>query len=77
MSRVDTDLGDVAYLQERWGWRELGLKEDWWAIWLGLAIIAAFVLLYLLSVGIFALGQWADAVYYNLEPPSSRSWSGW
>jgi uncharacterized integral membrane protein (TIGR00698 family) len=135
MSRVDTDIGDVAYRQESWGWRELWLKEDWWAIWLGLAIIAiayllftngtslrwlavtpakwstldqltahfennalrylvqflawsailsvamaalgyrvrdfiaAFVLLYLLSVMIFALGQWSDAVYYNLEPP--------
>lgn len=29
----------------------------------------AFVLLYVVSVAIFALGQWADAVKYNLEPP--------
>jgi uncharacterized membrane protein YadS len=135
MSRVDTGLGDVIYRQEHSGWRELWLKEDWWAIWLGVGIvviayllftngsslrwlavtparwsspdqlaahfanngirylaqfiawtailsaamaalgyrvrdfIAAFVLLYVLSVGIFALGQWDKAVTYNLEPP--------
>src|SRR5579885_20581 len=116
-------------------WRELWLKEDWWAIWLGLGIVAvayaffangssvkwlavtpakwsnfsqlashftanfdryiaqfvvwiaifsvaltalghkarafipAFVILYLLSVVIFALGQWDKASTYNLEPP--------
>jgi len=116
-------------------WRELFLKEDWWAIWLGLGIVAvaygffadggsirwiavtpakwsswsqleahfaanylryvaqfllwlvvfstavtvlgfkarafvpAFVLVYLLSVVIFALGQWDKANTYNLEPP--------
>jgi uncharacterized integral membrane protein (TIGR00698 family) len=117
------------------GWRELWLKEDWWAIWLGLGIVivgyvlfingaslkwiavtpekwadfsqlgahfaangirylaqflvwlalfalaitalghkprdfaASFVFLYVLSVVIFALGQWTQANYYNLEPP--------
>jgi uncharacterized integral membrane protein (TIGR00698 family) len=117
------------------GWRELWLKEDWWAIWLGLGIvllayvffandssirwiavtpakwstfsqlgahfsahavryfaqfaawlaiftvalsalgykardfIISFVLLYVLSVIIFALGQWDQANKYNLEPP--------
>ena len=117
------------------GWREIWLKEDWWAVWLGLGIVFAgyllfangaslkwiavtpakwsnlaqlgahfsdnaaryaaqfvawltifalalsalghrlsaflpsFVFLYLFSVAIFALGQWADASYYNLEPP--------
>jgi uncharacterized integral membrane protein (TIGR00698 family) len=116
-------------------WRELWLKEDWWAIWLGLGIvlvayaffahggsikwiavtpakwstlsqlgehftvnaprylaqfaawivvfslaltalghkarafIPSFALLYVLSVAIFALGQWDKAVTYNLEPP--------
>ena len=116
-------------------WRELWLKEDWWAIWLGLGIVAlayaffangasikwiavtpakwstfaqlgqhladnapryvaqfaawlavfsialtalghkarafipSFALLYVLSVAIFALGQWDKAVTYNLEPP--------
>jgi len=28
------------------GWRELWLKEDWWAIWLGLGIVAAAYLLF-------------------------------
>lgn len=116
-------------------WRELWLKEDWWAIWLGLGIvlvaylffangasikwlavtpakwstlpqlgahfasnygryvaqfiawlavftvalsalgykarefIPSFVVLYLISVLIFALGQWDKASTYNLEPP--------
>lgn len=31
--------------------------------------IPAFVLLYVLSIIIFALGQWNQANYYNLEPP--------
>jgi uncharacterized integral membrane protein (TIGR00698 family) len=120
----------------RIGWRELWLKEDWWAIWLGLGIILigwilfaegsdslkwlavtpgkwtsldqlgqhfaanfprylaqgavwlvlfgvalsvlgarlsafvpSFIFLYVVSVAIFAVGQWAEANYYNLEPP--------
>lgn len=117
------------------GWRELWLKEDWWAIWIGLGIVAvayllfangaslkwiavtpvkwndwaqlgahfvdnapryaaqfglwlaifsvalsalgykirefvpAFTFLYVFAVLIFALGQWSQASYYNLEPP--------
>jgi len=31
--------------------------------------VPAFVFLYVLSVAIFALGQWANAIRYNLEPP--------
>jgi uncharacterized membrane protein YadS len=31
--------------------------------------VPAFVLIYVLSVVIFAAGQWASAVTYNLEPP--------
>jgi uncharacterized membrane protein YadS len=31
--------------------------------------VPAFVFLYALSVAIFALGQWASAIRYNLEPP--------
>jgi uncharacterized membrane protein YadS len=119
----------------RLGWRELWLKEDWWAIWLGLGIVlaayvlfaeggslkflavtpakwssigqlsdhfaanwlrylalfgfflvalglavttlghrarsfaASFLLLFVLSVAIFAVGQWDQAARYNLEPP--------
>ena len=32
-------------------------------------IVPAFIFLYVVSVAIFALGQWASAVKYNLEPP--------
>ncbi len=31
--------------------------------------VPAFAFLYVLSVAIFALGQWSDAIRYNLEPP--------
>jgi uncharacterized integral membrane protein (TIGR00698 family) len=137
MSRSEAD-NSVAFppsSKSSGGWRELWLKEDWWAIWLGLGIvivayllfangssirwiavtpakwstlsqlgahfaanldrygaqfllwlavfsvalgtlghrarefIPAFVFLYLLSVAIFAAGQWDQANTYNLEPP--------
>ncbi len=29
------------------GWKELWLKEDWWAIWVGLGIVAVAVLFFL------------------------------
>ena len=130
-SSVEHRLPDSAPMR----WRELWLKEDWWAIWLGLGIVLvayafftngssirwlavtpakwsnfsqlgahfvgnyarylaqfvvwlgvftialttlgykarefvpSFVLLYVLSVVIFATGQWDQANYYNLEPP--------
>ena len=39
MSRVETAIvTETADLQGS-GWRELWLKEDWWAIWLGLGIV--------------------------------------
>jgi len=116
-------------------WRELWLKEDWWAFWLGLGIVVvalalfargasigwiavtppkwssfaqlgahfaaawpryivqfiawlaafslalstlghrardfvpSFILLYVLSVAVFAFGQWDKANTYDLEPP--------
>ncbi len=31
--------------------------------------IPGFLFLYIVSVVIFAIGQWADAIHYNLEPP--------
>ncbi len=32
-------------------------------------VVPAFALLYVVSIGILAIGQWAEAVTYNLEPP--------
>ncbi len=135
MSNVEAELAPSSTVRRSTGWKELWLKEDWWAIWLGLGIVLAayvlfangssikwlavtpakwstlsqlgadfaanfpryialfflwavtftialaalghkareflpsFVLLYVLSVIIFALGQWEKAHYYNLEPP--------
>jgi uncharacterized membrane protein YadS len=132
-SRLELDAGRAPTATS--GWRELWLKEDWWAVWLGLGLVivgyvlftngaslewiavtpekwssfdqlgghfaangprylAQFVLwlavfaaalttlgfkarefvpsfafLYVFSVLIFALGQWTEANYYNLEPP--------
>ena len=133
MANVEVHGGRVEAPALRW--RELWLKEDWWAIWLGLGIvliayiffangssirwlavtpakwsnfteleahfaanymryiaqfvawlavfiialaalghkarefIPSFIVLYVLSVVIFALGQWDKASTYNLEPP--------
>jgi len=135
MSEIQAELRGGAPTRQSTGWNELWLKEDWWAIWLGLCLVLAayilfangssirwlavtpakwstlpqlaahfagniwryvaqfvlwattftialtalgyrarqflpsFALLYLLSVIIFALGQWDQANYYNLEPP--------
>jgi len=135
MSRIEVDVRDDVTGLKNSGWRELWLKEDWWAIWLGLGIviigyllfvngsslrwiavtpakwsgfsqlaahfaasvgryvvqfllwlavisvaltalgykarefIPAFSFLYILSVVIFAIGQWDRAATYNLEPP--------
>ncbi len=135
MSRIEVDVRDDVTGLKNPGWRELWLKEDWWAIWLGLGIvitgyllfangsslrwiavtpakwsgfpqlaahfaanigryvvqfllwlailsialtalgykarqfIPAFGFLYILSVVIFAIGQWDRAATYNLEPP--------
>src|SRR5580693_2487731 len=30
----------------RLGWKELYLKEDWWAVWLGFALMALAILLF-------------------------------
>src|SRR5258708_3800166 len=111
MSKVETDFRNTRSAPIGSGWSELWLKEDWWAIWLGLGIIVAglilfaegaswrryvvhfalwtaafavglpalghkareflraFALLYVFSVIVFAIGQWDQAVYYDLEPP--------
>jgi uncharacterized integral membrane protein (TIGR00698 family) len=133
MSNAETISGPNTAQPPRW--RELWLKEDWWAIWLGLGIVLvaygffadggsikwiavtpgkwsdisqlgahfagnwlryvaqfaiwlgvfsaaltalghkardfvpSFVLLYALSIVIFAVGQWDKANSYNIEPP--------
>lgn len=135
MSRIDTIDQRRALRRDDIGWRELWRKEDWWAIWLGLGIVAlaylffangssikwlavtppkwsswtqlsahfadnwqrylaqflgwlavftvalsalghrieqfipSFVLLYVLSLGVFIGGQWATANYYGFEVP--------
>jgi uncharacterized integral membrane protein (TIGR00698 family) len=135
MSNIHSTADNQVPTAQPLRWRELWLKEDWWAIWLGLGIVViayalfasgssirwlavtptkwstvsqlgahfaanylryiaqfiawlavftaaltalgykpreflpAFVLLYILSVLIFAVGQWDRANYYNLEPP--------
>jgi hypothetical protein len=37
MANVDVQQDHIAQAPLRW--RELWLKEDWWAIWLGLGIV--------------------------------------
>jgi|HubBroStandDraft_1064217.scaffolds.fasta_scaffold00076_41 uncharacterized integral membrane protein (TIGR00698 family) len=135
MSTTELDAAPDRGVPAPIGWRELWLKEDWWAIWLGFGIVVlgyilfvngaslkwiavtppkwtslaqlgghfadnglrylaqflawsalftvaltalghkarefipSFIGLYALSVLIFALGQWSEANYYNLEPP--------
>jgi uncharacterized integral membrane protein (TIGR00698 family) len=134
MSKIQAAANEGVTAQEP-GWRELWLKEDWWAVWLGLGLviaafalfvtgssiawigvapakwstfselivqlaanaprywaqcglflviftiaasimghraktfIPAFLLIYLLSLVIFAIGAWDQAQRYNLEPP--------
>lgn len=43
---IETSVGGVAPRQSTTGWRELWLKEDWWAIWLGLGIVAIGLVLF-------------------------------
>src|SRR5207248_4470714 len=135
MSRTEAETPSELARTSDSGWRELWLKADWWAIWLGLGIVViayvafangssirwiavtparwsslaqlgthfaanidryaaqfiawlavfslalgalgykarefipAFILLYLVSVAVFAIGQWDQASIYNLEPP--------
>src|ERR1700722_19688340 len=135
MSSSNVEIGAAPRATDTSGWRELWLKEDWWAIWLGLGIVVvayllfldgsslkwiavtpakwstfgqlgqhfadnvtryvaqfalwlalfaialtalghkaadfvpSFIILYVLSLLIFAAGQWDQANKYNLEPP--------
>jgi len=38
------DAGRETAKPERRGWKELYLKEDWWAVWLGLALMVFAIL---------------------------------
>ncbi len=45
-SNVDAGFGPGIPKVRAGGWSELWLKEDWWAIWIGLGIVAVGYLLY-------------------------------
>jgi len=38
---AETTITDTNAVTRKMGWRELYLKEDWWAIWLGIGIVLA------------------------------------
>ncbi|MGN6747597.1 MAG: YeiH family protein [Xanthobacteraceae bacterium] len=42
---MNTSRDDAAKLERR-GWSELYLKEDWWAVWLGLALMVFAIVLF-------------------------------
>jgi uncharacterized integral membrane protein (TIGR00698 family) len=44
MSEIPSRIGDAA--PARTGWAELWLKEDWWAIWIGLGLVLVAYILY-------------------------------
>src|SRR5215471_9184005 len=46
MSRVDANFENPAARRTSSGWKELWLKEDWWAVWLGLGIVLIGLVLF-------------------------------
>ena len=44
---MSTTTIDTGTAKQRSGWQELWLKEDWWAVWLGLGIVAVAYIFYL------------------------------
>ncbi len=46
MSKVETDFGGGRAAPLAPGWSELWLKEDWWAVWLGLGIVVVGLILF-------------------------------
>jgi uncharacterized integral membrane protein (TIGR00698 family) len=63
MANVETHPGRVIAPPLRW--RELWLKEDWWAIWLGLGIV-------LVAYGLFANGS--SIHWLAVTPPKWTTW---
>ena len=41
------DKNDIAGIKPFSGWQEFWLKEDWWAVWLGLGIVIIAYVFYL------------------------------
>jgi uncharacterized integral membrane protein (TIGR00698 family) len=46
MSKIETDFSGAFAARRKTGWNELWLKEDWWAIWLGLGIVVVGLVLF-------------------------------
>ncbi|MGA3302357.1 MAG: putative sulfate exporter family transporter [Methylovirgula sp.] len=61
MSRTDVEAPSAGgtTLTQAQGWRELWLKEDWWAVWIGLGIIV---------VGYFLFTQGASLKWIAVTP---------
>ncbi len=61
MSRTDVEAPSAGgtTLTQTQGWRELWLKEDWWAIWIGLGIVV---------VGYFLFTQGASLKWIAVTP---------
>jgi len=48
---ADGSNGDVVRDIGKWEWKEMWTKEDWWAVWLGFAILLLGVIFYFPSAG--------------------------
>ena len=56
------EAGEEPRAAQAKGWNELYLKEDWWAIWLALGIVAV-------ALGAFAGGGSIKAIAVSPPPP--------
>src|SRR5580698_9155725 len=64
MSRIEADFQGNLVRPSQPGWRELWLKEDWWAIWLGLGIVIVGYVLFINGASLKWIAvtpeKWAD-----------------